>query len=74
MLGKLKVGEKARVKNIANVDRLVKRRLLDFGILEGAEVCVKCLMPFGGPITVESSGQWIAIRRKEAFRIEVEKI
>ncbi|MBM4764097.1 FeoA family protein [Bacillus sp. B15-48] len=74
MLEKLKPGEKGRIKNLSGVDRLVQRRLLDFGISEGVEICVKCLMPFGGPMMVESCGQCIAIRRKEALRIEVERI
>lgn len=74
MLGKLKNGEKGRVKSISGTDRLVRRRLLDLGIVEGSEVCVKCIMPFGGPVMVESCGQCIGIRRREALRIEVERV
>ena len=54
--------------------RLVKRRLLDFGITEGSEVCVKNMMPFGGPLMLESNGQCVGIRRQEALRIEVERL
>ncbi|WP_053361776.1 FeoA family protein [Bacillus sp. FJAT-27251] len=74
MLGQLNVGEKGRIKDISGTDRLVRRRLLDLGISVGSEVCIKCSMPFGGPVMVESCGQCIAIRRKEALRIEVERI
>ncbi|MFB6465201.1 ferrous iron transport protein A [Cytobacillus sp. Hz8] len=74
MLSQLKKGVKARIKNISEIDALVRRRLLDLGITEGSEVCVKCAMPFGGPFMIESYGQCIGIRRKEASRIEVEKL
>ncbi|WP_077247803.1 FeoA family protein [Bacillus sp. FJAT-27225] len=74
MLAQLKTGEKATIKNISMVDRLVQRRLLDLGITEGSEVCIKCILPFGGPIMIESCGQCIGIRRKEAKCIELERI
>jgi ferrous iron transport protein A len=47
--------------------------LLDLGITEGSEVCVKCVMPFGGPVMIESCGQCVGLRRKEARLIEVER-
>ena len=74
MLGQLKTGEKGRIKNTAGADKFVRRRLLDLGISEGSEICIKCFMPFGGPVMVESCGQCVAIRRKEAYRIEVERV
>ncbi|WP_059172882.1 FeoA family protein [Bacillus sp. FJAT-27445] len=74
MLAHLKTGEKATIKDISLVDRLVRRRLLDLGITEGSEVCIKCILPFGGPIMIESCGQCIGIRRKEAKCIELERV
>lgn len=74
MFGLLKVGDKGKIINISRVGLLVQRRLLDLGFTEGTEVCVKCVMPFGGPIMIESCGQCIGIRRKEADRIEVERL
>jgi ferrous iron transport protein A len=70
----LRAGEKGKIIDISHVGHLVQRRLLDLGITEGSEVCVKCVMPFGGPVMIESCGQCIGIRRKEAVQIEVEKI
>ena len=49
MLGELKIGEKGKITDLSQADRLVRRRLLDLGITEGTEVCVKGIMPFGGP-------------------------
>jgi ferrous iron transport protein A len=74
MVGDLKAGERAKIIDLSNVSRLVQRRLLDLGLTEGSEVCVKCAMPFGGPIMIESCGQCIGIRRKEANQIEVERL
>lgn len=73
MLAALKAGDRAVIKDISGANSLVRRRLLDLGITEGATVSVKCMMPFGGPIMLESCGQCVGIRRNEAWRIEVEK-
>ncbi|MBL4955156.1 FeoA family protein [Neobacillus sp. OS1-32] len=69
-----KAGDKGKIVDLSHVSQLVQRRLLDLGITEGSEVCVKCVMPFGGPIMIESCGQCIGIRRKEAIQMEVVKI
>lgn len=70
---RLRVGEKGTIKDISKADYLVRRRLLDLGITEGSEICIKRILPFGGPVMVESGGQCVGIRRKEADRIEVER-
>jgi ferrous iron transport protein A len=74
MLAQLKTGEKGIISNISKADALVRRRLLDLGITEGSEVCIKCIMPFGGPYMLEYCGQCVGIRRKEAIQIEVERL
>ena len=74
VLGELKIGEKGKIIDLSQADQLVRRRLLDLGVTEGTEVCVKGIMPFGGPLMIESSGQSVGIRRREALRIEVERI
>lgn len=73
MLGQLKAGEKGRITDISGASQLVQRRLLDFGITDGCEISIKCIMPFGGPYMVECDGQCVGIRRKEACRIRVER-
>ncbi|MCM3567929.1 FeoA family protein [Neobacillus mesonae] len=74
MFTSFKAGEKGKIVDLSHVNHLVQRRLLDLGITEGTEVCVKCVMPFGGPIMIESCGQCIGIRRKEAVQMEVVKV
>ncbi|MDV2888000.1 FeoA family protein, partial [Alkalihalophilus pseudofirmus] len=43
MVSSLKAGEKGKIVDISHVSHLVQRRLLDLGITEGSEVCVKCV-------------------------------
>ncbi|WP_419883293.1 FeoA family protein [Peribacillus sp. B-H-3] len=73
MLTGLKAGEKAVVFSMVKTNQLVRRRLLDLGICEGSEVCLRCIMPFGGPYMIECNGQSVAIRRRDANEIEVER-
>jgi ferrous iron transport protein A len=68
------VGKQVRIKDVSSVSDLVKRRLVDFGIMEGSVIKLKKTLPFGGPFTIESEGQWIAIRRREALNIQVEAV
>ncbi|TXK74009.1 FeoA family protein [Paenibacillus sp. N3.4] len=67
-------GSKVIVKNLSTMNDLVKRRLSDLGIVEGTIVSLRNALPFGGPCTIETKGQWIAIRRKEAQCIQVEAV
>lgn len=74
MVAILEVGEKYRIKNLSEVDVLVKRRLQDLGVIEGSTITVKTKAPLGGPVMIETKGQALAIRKNEANKIEVEKI
>ncbi len=62
---------KAMITDLTSVNHIVRRRLIDFGVVEGAIISLKKALPFGGPFTIEIDGQWIAIRRKEALNIRV---
>ncbi|MBP3039646.1 ferrous iron transport protein A [Bacillaceae bacterium Marseille-Q3522] len=66
--------EQVRIVDISQTDPTVRRRLIDFGLIKGAKVCIKYKLPFGGPYIIESGGQTIGIRRKQALTIKVEKI
>ncbi|MGD8190972.1 FeoA family protein [Brevibacillus ginsengisoli] len=73
-LAEVQPGTKACICNISKVSAVVLRRLIDFGIMEGTEICMKRACPFGGPLTLESNGQCIGIRRSEACMIEVQVV
>lgn len=67
-------GSKVKVIDLTAMNDLVRRRLNDLGIMEGTIVSLRKALPFGGPCTIETKGQWIAIRRKEALCIQVEAV
>lgn len=73
-LSELKFGEKAKVIDLSAVSKLVKRRLMDLGIMEGTEIYLKCRMPFRGPYMLDNGGQSIGIRHQEASSIRVERV
>ena len=72
MKEKFQVGQKIRIASLAEVNELVRRRLLDFGITEGSIVLVENKLPFSGPYILEFKGTKIGLRRIEALQIEVE--
>lgn len=72
VLTELKPGFNAVIKDMTLVSDLLKKRLIDLGIMEGTPVSILQMLPFGGPITVEAAGQWIGLRRRDAGHIKVE--
>lgn len=73
-LSQMITGSKAKITNAENAGALLFRRLIDFGVMEGAEIQMIKKLPFGGPLAIEYNGQLIGLRRKDASRIEVEAI
>ncbi|WP_338753200.1 FeoA family protein [Bacillus sp. FJAT-52991] len=69
----LKKGQKAVIDDFSTLQETMRRRLMDMGISEGTEICLKYQMPFGGPCMIESSGQCVGIRKKEAALIQVKE-
>ncbi|MBA2875954.1 FeoA family protein [Thermaerobacillus caldiproteolyticus] len=67
----LQQGKKAVITNLGMMNEVVKQRLIHMGLQEGEEICLKCVMPFGGPLMVEVCGQCICLRRKDAACIGV---
>ncbi|WCK55708.1 FeoA family protein [Aneurinibacillus sp. Ricciae_BoGa-3] len=72
VLTDVKPGSKAKIIDTQLVSDMVRRRLIDLGIMEGSIISIKRMLPFGGPCALEASGQWIGIRRCEAKKIQVE--
>lgn len=76
LLGQLNPGMTARIRSVGKTqgcELALARRLLEMGLLEGAEVEVLHQAPFGGdPIAVRVRGSVVALRRNEANTIEVE--
>ncbi|MFB5675045.1 ferrous iron transport protein A [Paenibacillus terreus] len=73
-LAETNINAAVRVVDIGCSNQRICRRLGDLGILEGSVVSITQRLPFGGPLTLETGGQYIAIRRKEALQIAVEAV
>ena len=64
-------GESATVRNISCTNRELRHKLLSMGIVEGTQVSVTGVAPFGCPISIRLFGCNLALRRSEAKHIEV---
>lgn len=50
----------------------IRRRLMDMGVVVGAEVEVQRVAPLGDPVQIRIKGYDLALRRSEAENIQVE--
>ncbi|ABS28282.1 FeoA family protein [Anaeromyxobacter sp. Fw109-5] len=70
-LAKLAPGETGRITAIGAIGPM-KRRLMDMGLLPGAEVRVEKVAPLGDPIEVRIRSYHLSLRKNEAEGIAVE--
>lgn len=71
-LNELNLGEKALVKKISD-NSLMKRRLIDIGIINGTSVECVLISPGENPKAYMIKGAVIAIRNEDAKFIEIER-
>ena len=67
----LKPGQKGIIKKIGDIGEL-KDRLLELGALSNTPIKVIRVAPFGDPIELKIGNTYIAIRKSEANKIEIE--
>ena len=70
-LSDLKPGESGTVRKVEG-DKVVRRRMLDMGLVNGAEVLAKRVAPLGDPIEFEVRGYSLSLRKSEAQAVQVE--
>jgi ferrous iron transport protein A len=70
-LARLAVGESGRITTVGSVGPM-RRRLMDMGVLPGAEVRVEKVAPLGDPIEVRIRSYHLSLRKKEAEGVGVE--
>ena len=70
----LKKGMSARVVNVQNQNKALRRRFLDMGITQGVIVKIKKIAPLGDPISIELRGYELCIRKSDMKNIDVEVI
>ena len=71
MLLELKPGRKGRIVKVLGVGP-VRRRILDMGLVKGAEIEVERVAPLGDPLEVKIKGYHLSLRKNEAAGIFVE--
>ena len=71
ILRELKPGRKGRIVKILG-DGPIQRRILDMGLVRGAEVEMERVAPLGDPLEVKIKGYHLSLRKEEAARIFVE--
>ena len=69
-LSELQPGAKGKVVRITNTEG-VRRRLLDMGVVLGAEVVVEGMAPLGDPMEIKVKGYRLSLRKNEAASIYV---
>lgn len=70
-LSDLKVGQTARILSI-NTKGVIRRRLMDMGVLSGENLRVEKIAPLGDPIDIVIKNYHLSLRKNEAEGIEVE--
>jgi len=70
-LADLKPGQSGEIRKI-NIAGVLKRRLMDMGVVSGTDVRVEKIAPLGDPIEVRIKSYSLSLRRGEAKNIEVE--
>jgi len=70
-LSDLLPGETGVVKKVLG-DSVIKRRIVDMGVVAGAVVEVQKFAPLGDPMEIKVKGFNLSLRRNEAEMIELE--
>jgi Fe2+ transport system protein FeoA len=69
-LDQLRPGQRARVETLEGDDALAQR-LMEMGLLEGAELELIRFAPLGEPVEVRLGDYFLSLRRREAARVRV---
>lgn len=70
-LREMSPGEKGRIVKVGG-KKGIRRRLLDMGVVTGAEVEVQRVAPLGDPVEIKIKGYDLALRLDEAANIHLE--
>ena len=72
-LKELKKGEIGIVDKVSGTG-ITRRRILDMGIVKGAEIEIERVAPLGDPIEVKIKGYHLSLRKEEAANIYVHPV
>jgi len=71
LLSELKPGERGKVVKVSG-SGAVHRRILDMGVVPGAEIEVERVAPLGDPVEFKLLGYHLSLRKEEAQNVHVE--
>jgi ferrous iron transport protein A len=69
-LDQVPVGRSAIIVSVGG-ERVLRRRLMDMGLVRGAAVRVNKLAPLGDPMELRVKGYQLSLRKSEARGVEV---
>lgn len=72
-LSDLKQGQRATIARVGG-SGLLRRRILEMGLLKGAEIYVEKYAPLKDPMELIVKGYHISLRVEEASQIDVENV
>ena len=67
----LEPGQKARIIKISGTSS-IKRRIMDMGLVPGAEIEMERYAPLGDPVEIKLKGYHLSLRKEEAENIVIE--
>lgn len=70
-LNQLKPGERATIIKVGG-EGPVRRRILDMGVVTGADIEVVRVAPLGDPVEFRVKGYNLSLRKSEAQNVQVE--
>ncbi len=70
-LNQLEPGERATIVKVGG-EGPVRRRILDMGVVKGADIEVVRVAPLGDPIEFRIKGYNLSLRKSEAQNVQVE--
>jgi len=71
-LSNLKPGEQGRILKLDSSIGVIRRRLMDMGVIVGETIRVEKVAPMGDPIEVKIKSYSLTLRKNEAKGIEIE--
>jgi len=71
LLSELKPGQKGKVVRVGG-SGAIHRRILDMGVVPGAEIEVERVAPLADPVEFKLLGYHLSLRKEEAQNVHVE--
>ncbi len=74
VLAQLSPGQSARIKNMDQLTRPLRRKLMVMGLLPQTEVIYLRAAPLGDPLQIQCQGICLSMQKSLAQQIEVEPV